>query len=484
MKAGYLESDIGHLMSMYHKSVLPDIYLTSIFGTPNAMGGAYFTRQGYQAGLMDVAKEYEGKFNKSISKAEKQKLIAERNEILEYMESVRDLFKGTYGVSNDPTSFYSKGIKNLKKYNAITSLQGGLASIVDLGRSVFFNGFNRTFRASFEAYQKGITKHIYKMSLKESRMAGEGNEMLLNSRAMAFNDLDTLYSTGSRLEGGLDKMTGMFFQVNLLSPWNHAMKTWQTSIISTRIIEECENLLNGTISAKARRNLAQAGIDEADAGAITRQYYNYGEGKNAHFNPTNLEDIRIAKTWEWDDTAVAERFNLAMQNDLNISVITPKLADTPLWMSTEFGGLIAQFKKFSMGMTQRFLIRGLQEKDASFLGSIVMMMALGAMVDQLRSKAFDVDYSQKTFKNKIYGAFERSGAGGIFMDGTNIAHRASQGQFINSLGGPTGSQIDKIFNILSSDDSSVTAQNVRRLIPYQNIWYMDSLFDRMEQGIQ
>ena len=173
-----------------------------------------------------------------------------------------------------------------------------------------------------------------------------------------------------------------------------------------------------------------------------------------------------------------------MQNDLNISVITPKLADTPLWMSTQFGGLIGQFKKFSMSMTQRLLIRGLQEKDASFLGSIVMMMALGAMVDQLRSKAFDVDYSQKTFKNKIYGAFERSGAGGIFMDGTNIAHRASQGQFINSLGGPTGSQIDKIFNILSSDDSSVTAQNVRRLIPYQNIWYMDSLFDRMEQGIQ
>jgi len=74
MKAGYFHSDINLLMPMYHRSVLPDVYLTSIFGTPNAMGGAYFRQRGYQAGLKDVEAEYQIKINKATSNSEKTRL--------------------------------------------------------------------------------------------------------------------------------------------------------------------------------------------------------------------------------------------------------------------------------------------------------------------------------------------------------------------------------------------------------------------------
>ena len=66
-------------------------------------------------------------------------------------------------------------------------------------------------------------------------------------------------------------------------------------------------------------------------------------------------------------------------------------------------------------------------------------------------------------------------------------HRTASGDMggkVSALLGPTGSQLDKIYNVISSDDDSVEAQNVRRLLPYQNIWYLDSLFDRLEQGMQ
>jgi hypothetical protein len=487
MNAGYLETDVINLMQMYHKSILPDIYLTSIFGTPNAMGGAYFRARGYQAGLSDVAAEYHGKWLKATSRAEKEKIIVERNEVLEYMEAVRDLLKGTYGVPTNPASFYSRGIKMLKLYNAMTSLQGGLASIVDLGRSVFFNGMNRSLRATMESLDKRVAKHVYAMTKKEGRLAGELFEMQLNTRAMLFNDLDNFYSMSGQLEAGMNKMSGIFFLVNLMTPWNQMIKTHQTMLVVTRILEESDNLVRGVITLKNKARLAQAGIQLEDAREIVKQYFNHGEGVGAFLNPAKLKEVRLAKSWEWSNKKIAKKFNLAVQNDVNIGIITPRKGDTPLWMSTQMGGLLAQFKKFSMGMTQRFLIRGLQEKDANFLGSIIMMVALGAIIDRIRSRAFDMDYEDKSYRAKMFSAFERSGVGGIFTDVANAAQRimfADLGGKLSAGMGPTGSQIDKILNIISTNDDSIQAQNVRRLMPYQNIWYLDTLFDQVEKGIQ
>jgi len=264
------------------------------------------------------------------------------------------------------------------------------------------------------------------------------------------------------------------------------IKTHQTMLVVTRILEESDNLVRGTITPKNKARLAQAGINLDDAREIIKQYKNHGEGVGAS-NPALLKEVRLAKSWEWSNKKIAQKFNLAVQNDVNIGIITPRKGDTPLWMSTQLGGLLAQFKKFSMGMTQRFLIRGLQEKDANFLGNIIMMIALGAIIDRIRSRAFDMDYDDKSYRAKMFSAFERSGVGGIFTDAANAAQRVMFDDLGGKLGGamgPTGSQLDKILNIISTNDDSIQAQNVRRLLPYQNIWYLDTLFDQVEKGIQ
>ena len=485
MKAGYFHSDIGLLMQMYHRSVLPDVYLTSIFGTPNAMGGAYFRQRGYQAGLKDVEAEYNQRILSAKNNSQKNKLLKERDEVLADMEAIRDLFKGVYGVSDDPSSWYSRGIGMMKMFNAMTSLQGGLASVVDLGRSVFFNGLNRTLRATWESFTSKMSKEIYALTKKEGRSMGELFEISMNTRAFLYNDLSTLYNTGSKVTQGMNKMSGLFFLVNLMSPWNQMIKTNQVMMIGNRIIEESQNLVKGTISKTEELKLAQAGIDRQLAERIVRQYEEYGVGVGAR-NTGDLKYNRIARSEEWDDAEVANVFKLAVQNDVNISVVTPALGDTPLWMSTQAGGLIAQFKKFSMGMTQRVLIRGLQQKDASFFSSIITMIMLGAVVDMMRSKAFDQDYNSKTYTEKFMDAFERSGVGGIFMDVGNSAQRiisADRGGMLGGAFGPTGSNVDKMLNVMTGDDS-VQARNVRRLIPFQNIWYMDSIFDQIEKGMQ
>ena len=486
MNAGYFHGDALFLMQLYHKSVLPDIYLTSMFGTPNAMGGAYLRSQGYKAGLKDIEADYINKWNKAKTKKEKDAIQKEMNEALEDLEAVRDLFKGTYGVSDDPTSFYSKGISMLKLFNAMTSLQGGLASIVDLGRSVFANGMQRSLRSTFEIFTNKMARDIYKMTKAEGRQTGELFEIGLNTRAMIFNDLNQFYETGSKIHAGMNKMAGAFFMVNLMSPWNQLIKTHQAGQVINRILEECENWVSGTISKTEMAKLAQAGIDLKTARKIVTEYYEHGTGIGAR-NNANIKYNRLANSHDWIDKKTAKIFQLAVQNDINIGIITPSLGDTPLWMSTQLGGVLAQFKKFSMGMTNRMLVRGFQEKDANFFGSIMSMVALGAVIDAIRTHQMGGDYSQKSYLARVNDAFERSGVGGIFMDINNSGQRIlfdDMGGKLGGLFGPTGSNVDKFMGFATADGSDEMASNVRRLIPFQNIWYLDSLFDRLEQGMQ
>jgi len=486
MRAGYFHSDPSFLMSMYHRSVLPDVYLTSIFGTPNAMGGGWFSARGYQPGLKNIEAEYRQKWNSASTSAEKKLIEKEMKESLKDAEAIRDLYRGVYGVSDDPSSFYSQGISMMKMFNAMTSLQGGLASIVDLGRSVFFNGVSRSLKATFESFTSDTYKLVYAQAKKEGRAAGELFELQSHARAMNMNNLETMYNTGSKITAGMQKVNSAFFLVNGMSIWNQMIKTHMTAMIQTRVLEEIGNWANGTITKLNKAKLAQAGINEQDAIGMWREFIEHGKGVGAK-NNGGIKYNRMAFSEDWYDPALTKKFNFIIENDLNIGIITPALNDTPLWMSTQLGGILAQFKKFSMGMTQRMMIRGFQEKDANFFGGVVMMVALGAVIDMMRSRAFNQDYSQKDFHNKMMDAFERSGVGGIFMDVGNSAHRIIADDLGGKLGGalgPTGSNIDKLLNVMINSDDSAQASNVRRLIPFQNIWYLDSLFDRIETGIK
>ena len=59
---------------------------------------------------------------------------------------------------------------------------------------------------------------------------------------------------------------------------------------------------------------------------------------------------------------------------------------------------------------------------------------------------------------------------------------------IGTLLGPSGGQIYNIFDIMydvaGGKYNHHTAKNVRRLIPWQNVWYLDWLFDNAQDGLK
>ena len=134
-------------------------------------------------------------------------------------------------------------------------------------------------------------------------------------------------------------------------------------------------------------------------------------------------------------------------------------------------------------------------------------MGTGMLVDSVYSTMrFDKDYSKIPLSVKLLNAFDRSGLGGIYVDVNRaiealtdnrigirplVGARRPYGSSMKSkvgLLGPSASQIYNIFDIMydvgGGKYNHYTARNVRRLIPFQNVWYLDWLFDDIEKGLR
>ena len=506
--AGFVETDFLALQRLYYNSVVPDLKLTEKFGDP-MMSGRWM-EEGMLPGLKQISEEYNELIKKAKSNTYKTKLKNEKIAVIKDLKAMRDLQRGTYGLPSDPQRSLSRGIRMLKLYNSVTMLTGALAAVPDVARILMTSGINRGFRTSWDLFTNYLATDIAKRSHRMTLLSGEAADMILGSRAMSMYDLDNAFGVFNKMEKGVSKMGNMYFTyINLMNPWNTFVKSWAGAVNGTRIIEEVENwIVKGKISKLNKTKLLSVGIDEKNAKKIWNQYTKHGSGKGGL--EAEWKHVRIANTADWDDIDAAQLFNSALGKDVNITIVTPSKGDVPLWFNEEWGGVIVQFKKFAMGATQRMLLRGMQERDMNFLGGIVMLMAAGAIVDATRTKAFNRDYSKKKWGEKVVNAFDRSGLGGVFSDMNNILERMTnnkiglrpvlgakrpygsytQKNIMSGFGvlGPTSSQIGTISDIMwdwgTGKHNHYTARNVRRLIPFQNVWYLDSLFDQVEKGLR
>jgi len=507
---GFVETDMFILQRLYFNSIAPDIELTKVFGDPMMSGYRWSNNSGLNQGLKQITDEYNSKI-KLATKDKKKKLEKERDQVIEDLEAARDLIRGTYGLPENPQRAFSRGVRVAKLYNSMTMLTGFMAAVPDVARIAMTSGINRGFRTSWDLFTNSLGTELAKLSKQQAYLSGEALDMVLGSRAMSMYDLENAFGVFNKFEKGTSSMANVYFTyVNAMNPWNTLMKSWASAVNGTRLIEESGKWVNGTITKTQKAKLLNAGIDEIAARKIYQQYQKHGLGPDA--NKAEWKYTRIANTEFWDDEAraTADLFHSALGKDINITIVTPGKGDIPLWFNTEMGGVLVQFKKFAMAATQRMLLRGMQERDLSFLSGSLMLMGAGAMVDAIRTQAFDRSYSKKPFGEKIVNAFDRSGLGGIYSDINNVVERMGNNKIglrpmlgagkpyssyttknvMSGFGllGPSSSQFANITDIMfdwgKGTHNHYTAKNVRRLIPFQNVWYLDSLFDNVEKGLR
>jgi hypothetical protein len=79
--AGFIEKDINILKRIYYNQTIPDIEISKVFGDPMGYGANY--QKGNKVGMKQIADEYDDMIDNAVSAAEKQKLIKQRDEILD-----------------------------------------------------------------------------------------------------------------------------------------------------------------------------------------------------------------------------------------------------------------------------------------------------------------------------------------------------------------------------------------------------------------
>jgi len=511
--AGFIEKDINILKRIYYNQTIPDIEISKVFGDPMGYGANY--QKGNKVGMKQIADEYDDMIDNAVSAAEKQKLIKQRDEILDDLDASIGLVRGTYGLAQDPNRTLSRGIRIGKLYNAMTMLTG-IAQTVDVARLVMINGMGKTFKMSWEVMTGGFAKETIKMSKNTTQLGGEAIDMATSQRAMSMYGMDDAFGVFNKFERGVSGVGNLYFTfLNLSNPWNTGVKTVAGMFNGARTLEAIEALVTGGKITKVNlARLKNLGIDDQTAKIIYQQYKKHGYGKNAN-SWSSVGDqyklMRVANTESWDQTPeaikAADIFHSAIGKQARIDIVTPTKGDVPLWANTELGGVLLQFKKFGIASTQRMLMRGLQEKDINFLNGVMLLMAAGAMVDAFRQKAFNRDYSKKPTGQKIVDAFDRSGLGGIFSDINNAIERLGNNEIglrpllgakkpygtyrdlfnnpVPDVLGPSASQLANIGDIAwtwgTGKYNHHTARNVRRLLPFQNVWFLDSLFDEVEK---
>ncbi|BEL73974.1 hypothetical protein SM12BL1_02770 [Serratia marcescens] len=481
----FLESDINHVMESYLRQVGPEIELTAQFGSKD---------MGEQ--IRQVSEEYTQLIKDAKTPKERAKLEKQREADLRDIEAMRDRLIGTYGAPKDPRSFFVRAGRVARNVNFLRLLGGmTISAATDLMRPVMQHGLSKSLRP-MGAMLRNMA--AVKVATKDLREMAVGLDYVLSTRTKAIADLTDPYSRRSAFERGLNWGTQKFGNWTLMNQWNSALKSWSGLIVQSRILDNAQLLAAGKeVPQKEVRKLAQIGIDQSMLRRIGEQFAKHGE---------DMDGLLTGHSHLWDDRAVREAFQSAVLKDVDSTVVTPGVGDTPLMMSNEVGKMILQFKTFIFAQHNRVIASGIQQGDASFYLGAMGTIALGAMVYVMKQKLSgrDIDYSPN---NLVKEGIDRAGMIGWLSEPLNAVENISGGRFglgamfgappvsrfqsrnaIGALLGPTfdmaGDGAVIANGVLNGEFDSKQVHAVRKVMPYQNLWAIAPLLNKVEEELK
>lgn len=482
----FLENDIEKIAFSYTRMMLPRLLLKEAFpGDDLALTG--LTRQ--------IAKEYDDLiYSPALSLKDKQSLMVEKNKALIDVKAIRDRFLGIYKLPEDPYSLTQSVSRSLLRLNNLRHLGFvTISSIPDMANHIRRNGMKRTAKTLGAVLSDPKFAGLAMDDLKRSVGI---YEMLLHHRFFEQAEIIRGFQPVNFIEQGLERASDAFGILTLMSPWNQSMKQFASLNTASMILETASKVAKGgKLTKNELAKMLENGLTETHMKGIWDQFTRFGQQHNG---------ILMPQTRGWENQALADIFNNAVRREVEISIITPGLASRPLWTSTTLGRHLGQFKSFSMTATQAITLNGLQYRDAAALNGFMLSIFLGGSVYVLREKMKGNDVKADPGKILAEG-IDRSGVLGWLMDANNVIERASRGalgvhpwldgsqstryearDIYNLLGGPT---IGTLADLVRTAGGQATLQPTmgdiraaRRLVPYQNLFYMRWLFDNMERG--
>ena len=489
----FLDNDIERVAQFYKRSLAPEVELVRTFGDKDMRGAIQAIDDDY-AQLRKQIDEKEFKTDKARDKAQ-IKLDRRRAANIRDIEAMRDRLLGTYGAPANPDGLLVKVFDGAKNLNYVSKLGGQtLAAMVDVARPVFVTGIAPMAKGLGSL---AIAPKRFGMAMREIKAAGTAWDIVLNTRATSFAEITDMYGRQTVYDRSLRALSNNFSVLSLMAPWNAAMKQFSGAIISTNMSRVIKRIAAGeNVSAAQRKRLALSGINEDMAKRIAVQL-------NEH--SSDSRGILLSGADKWDDLDAIDAWRSAVVKDVDRSIITPGIGERPLWMSNPTGQVVGQFKSFAFASTNKILVSGLQQRDLAALNGVWLMLALASA--SYASKQFTAGRPISDDPRVwIMEAVDRSGMLGYLFDINNIVEKVTRGTIgasaltggpqmsryasrnvIGSILGPSLGAFEDVRQVVSAvstgDVSESDIRAMRKLLPYQNLFYIRRLLDSVEQDV-
>lgn len=403
MVEDFLENDMEAVLRRYSRTMAAEVELADKFG-----------RADMKEQIAAINKEYDQLSAAAKTPEERINLNKLRQRDITNLEAFRDMIRGTYRAA-DNASDWSKITRAALTWNYIRLLGGvTLSSITDAARLVGVHGVRATMREALPALVRNVK--ATKISVADAKALGAVTERVLQSRLASLADLTDPYAYGSRFERFLSNTSNAFSKATGLAWWNDTMKSIASVMTQNRMMR---NALDWNGAGKTERAyMAMLGIDEDMAQRIAAQFRKYG---------IEEDGIYGANVGRWDDDLAVRAWAAALNKDVDRTIIQKGVADTPLWMKTNWGKLIMQFKSFGLASHQRVLIAGLQERPHRLAEQMVFASSLGMLVSYLKYvERGDFDEAKRLTENPglwVMNGLDRSGILSIPFEISNTAEK-------------------------------------------------------------
>jgi len=484
--ADFLNNDATEVVKNYARIMSTDIELAKAFDNDLTL----------QNSLDDIADEYSKATKEAKTPEERIKIGKEKNRVIADVEAIRDILRGNYGNPEDPDSIITRTFQSARKLNFLQKMGGVvISSMSDVANPIAIHGFKRWA----PALQSLITNiQGIKLNVAEAKLAGNIIEKTTLGRMSSMAEIgDPFHSGRSSFERLLDNGVKLMSKINLMPLWNDANKSFAGVISQQRIINESINWSKQAIKQNDRTYLSFLGIGEDEAKIINEQINKFGYKDG---------DLWVANTKNWDDAEAVFNFRNALNTDIERTIVSLGAGDIPLFMNTEVGKTIGQFKSFAFASTQQVLIARLQQKDMAALSGFISAISLGMLTYYLKTIGAGRELSQDPNKWIIEG-LDRSGYLGILMEVNNISEKVTGGKvgvnalidgevmsryasrnITSTLIGPTAGQVSDATSISAAifkgEITEADVKDFRQFLPYQNLFYLRSIFDEMEDSLK
>ncbi|WP_290494523.1 LPD23 domain-containing protein [Hyphomonas sp. UBA4494] len=475
----FLVSDAQEVMDRYMRVMSADIELSRAFGRPD---------------MEDVFDAIKRDYDKLVEAAKgekaKKRLRDEMDNRIADLRGVRDVIRGNFG---QPTydNLWARGTGAVRSWNYTTMLGGmTVSALPDVANKVLSHGFLGIARDLIVPLTAGLKNA--NITAKEARSLGIAVERTLATRIAAMADIGDVYGRATKFERIIGAMTNHFTTWTGMRAWNDVMKSADYIMAANRTIRAVER--PDRMGKDTRTWLAQLGIGEGDYAAIRAQVRKYGQTSGA---------MRLANVDQWDDAGAKRVWIAAMGKNSNIQTVTPGAGDRPLMMNSELGKTIGQFKTFAFAANQRVTVRAAQQArmgHGRVVSALMSYVGMGMVVYYLKMIG-----SNRTPSDDpvvwVREGIDRSGVVSIFMEGFNTAEKVTGQTFVgdspasryasrNAFGsmlGPTFGRgqaaTEVIAGALDGDLKDRDIHAVRKLMPYNNLFWLRTVFDELEIGL-